>query len=153
MAMVNAAALRTPWADPIVTTEPRGDLTVVNLLTFYRVRWSAEGYQPGEVATKVLLGIPVKIRPKLAGPAFTYDFGDGHRLGPTASPGGVYPDGDVTHVYTSPGVFDTRVTTTWTAEFSIDGGRTWDDITATVDVPGPTTTVTVKQARAVLVTK
>ena len=36
------------------------------------------------------------------------------------------------------------------ADFSLDG-RTWDEIPSTVTVPGPSTKVTVKEARAVLV--
>ena len=89
--------------------------------------------------------------PKLVG--FTYHFGDGETFGPTDSLGGVYPDGDVVHTYRRPGEFTTRVTTTFGADFSLDGGASWDEIPTTVDVPGPSTTVTVKEAKAVLVTR
>jgi hypothetical protein len=148
--MINAEAMRTPWAKPVITTQPKGDITLVNLKTFYKVTWTG-GFAPGKVHQKVLLGTPVQIRPKLATGGLTYDFGDGESFGPTTSLGGVWPDGDVVHTYLKRGEFTARVTTQWTAEFSIDGGRTWDDITATVDVPGPTTVVTVKEKRAVLV--
>jgi hypothetical protein len=92
----------------------------------------------------------LRIRPKLVG--FTYVFGDGSTFGPTLSPGGVYPDGDVTHVYRSRGAFAVRVNTTFGADFSLDGS-TWDEIPSTVTVPGPTTTVTVREAKGVLVTR
>ena len=43
------------------------------------------------VATVTLLGRSVQIRPDAR--QFTYDFGDGKRLGPTKSVGGTYPGG------------------------------------------------------------
>ena len=152
LAMITQAALRTPWAEPILSTEPTGELTLVNLPTYYRLTWSPEGHQPGETDSTVLLGIPVQIRPQLAGPGLTYDFGDGHTSAPTTSTGGGYPTGPITHTYTTPGTYRARVNTTWTAQFSLDGGRSWDPITATVAVPGPATTITVTQAKAILVT-
>ncbi|HKX67636.1 MAG TPA: hypothetical protein VJN29_10460 [Intrasporangium sp.] len=151
MADIKAAFMRTPWAKPTISTQPQGDVTLVNLETFYRVTWSSAGYEPDEADRRVLRGIPVSIRPKLVG--FTYHFGDGGTYGPTDSLGGVYPDGDVVHTYREPGEFTTRVTTTFGADFSLDGGASWDAIPATVDVPGPSTTVTVREAKAVLVTR
>jgi hypothetical protein len=149
MADLKAAFMRTPWAKPTISTQPIGGTTLVNLETFYRVDWSASGFEPGEVDHRVLRGVGVAIRPKLVG--FTYSFGDGQSFGPTSSLGGTYPDGDVVHVYREPGEFTTRVVTTFGAQFSLDGGASWEDIPATVDVPGPTTTVTVREAKAVLV--
>ena len=89
--------MRTPWSKPQVSSQPAGNTTLVNLTTFYKVNWAVEGFQPGEVDRSVLRGIPVQIRPKLVG--FTYVFGDGSTVGPTTSTGGVYPSGDITHVY------------------------------------------------------
>jgi hypothetical protein len=148
LAQITAAFMRTPWAKPTVRIQPEGEVTLVNLKTFYRVSWSEEGFEPGEVDVKTLLGVRVHIRPKLVG--FTYEFGDGASEGPTTSTGGVWPDGDVTHTYRDRGEFDTRVVTTFGADVSLDG-RDWFEIPQTVDVPGPVTTVTVKEARAVLV--
>lgn len=149
MADIKEAFLRTPWSKPQISSQPAGNKTLVNLKTFYAVRWTPEGFEPKEVDKAVLRGIPVSIRPKLVG--FTYVFGDGGSLGPTASPGGVYPDGDVTHVYSRPGTFPVRVNTTFGADFSLDGGGNWDEIPSTVTVPGPATPVSVREARAVLV--
>lgn len=92
----------------------------------------------------------MRIRPKLVG--FTYSFGDGQSFGPTESTGGVYPSGDVTHVYAKPGTFPVRVNTTFGAEFSLDG-TTWDEIPETVTVPGPATAITVREAKGVLVNR
>lgn len=149
MADLKAEFLRTPWAQPTIKIEPRGEVTLVNLTTFYSVAWSKDGYQPGEARSRTLLGIPVQLRPRLIG--FRYDFGDGARFGPTTSAGGGYPDGEVVHTYREPGIYSARVVTTLGAEFSVDGGASWDRIPATVDVPGPPTDITVKEAKAVLV--
>lgn len=149
MADLKAEFLRIPWAQPTITIEPKGEVTLVNLKTFYRVTWSEAGYEPGEARSRTLVGVPVQLRPRLVG--FTYDFGDGGTFGPTTSAGGRYPDGDVVHTYAEPGTFTARVVTTFAAEFSLDGGSTWDEIPTTVDVPGPPTTITVREMKAVLV--
>jgi hypothetical protein len=148
MADLKAAFMRTPWSKPQISSQPAGNTTLVNLRTFYKVNWTSQGFQPGEVDRSVLRGIPVQIRPKLVG--FTYVFGDGSSTGPTTSTGGVYPDGDVTHVYRAKGEYPVRVDTTFGADFSLDGS-TWDEIPSTVTVPGPSTTVTVREAKGVLV--
>ncbi len=133
MADIKAQFMRTPWSRPQLSTQPAGNTTLVNLTTFYRVSWAPRGFEPGEVDESVLRGIPVRIRPKLIG--FTYVFGDGTTHGPTASTGGVYPDGDVTHVYEGKGEFAARVDTTFGADFSLDGSS-WDEIPSTVTRSG-----------------
>lgn len=148
MADIRAQFMRTPWAKASITSQPVGKVTLVNLKTFYAVHWSERGFQPGEVDTSSLLGFSVRIRPKLVG--LTYVFGDGARFGPTVSTGGVYPDGDVTHTYRDRGKFPVYVQTTWGADFSVDGSD-WAPVPDTVTVSGPATTITVKEARAVLV--
>lgn len=150
MADLKAAFMRTPWAKPQISSQPKGDSTLVNLLTFYKVNWTTSGFQPGEIDRSVLRGIPVQIRPKLMG--FTYVFGDGSTKGPTTSTGGVYPDGDITHTYRDKGQYPVRVDTTFGADFSLDGS-TWEEIPSTVTVPGPSTTVTVREAKGVLVNR
>lgn len=150
MSDIDGQFMRTPWSKPQVSSQPAGNTTLVNLRTFYQVNWSTAGFQPGEVDRSVLRGIPVQIRPKLVG--FTYVFGDGSSVGPTVSTGGVYPDGDITHVYRTRGEFPVRVDTTFGADFSLDGS-TWDEIPSTVTVPGPSTTVTVREAKGVLVNR
>jgi hypothetical protein len=148
MADLKGQFMRTPWSKPQISSQPAGNTTLVNLRTFYKVNWTPNGFEPGEVDRSVLRGIPVQIRPKLVG--FTYVFGDGSSVGPTPSTGGVYPDGDITHVYRAKGQFPVRVNTTFGADFSLDG-TTWDEIPSTVTVPGPSTLVTVREAKGVLV--
>ena len=38
------------------------------------------------------------------------------------SDGGVWPSGDITHSYPSPGTYQARVDTTFTGDFRINGG-------------------------------
>lgn len=151
LAMLRDAMHNTPWATASISTQPVGDVTLVGLKTFYRLNWSSQGYEPGELEAidpARMLGRRVEIRPKID--HFTYVFGDGTTFGPTRSPGGVYPNGDITHAYPKTGSYAVRVDTTFTADFRVDGGP-WTAIPETVTVTGPVTTVTVKAARAVLV--
>ena len=151
MEMVVSAFHETAWATAAVVTQPAGGTTLVNLKTFYRVDWSRTGFEPGEVDAvdpARMFGYRVEIRPRLVG--LVYHFGDGGTLGPTTSPGGVYPDGDVTHTYTKPGVYTSFVEVRFGAQFRVNGGP-WIEVPDTVVVRQPGTTVTVKEAKAVLV--
>jgi hypothetical protein len=85
----------------------------------------------------------VRIRPALV--SFTYHFGDGATAGPTASPGGPYPDGDIQHTYARPGRYTTRVDVTYGGHFSVDGGA-WIPITETLAIAGPALTLQVATA-------
>jgi hypothetical protein len=151
--MILRAFHQTRWARGVVSTQPKGNTTLVNLKTFYEVGWSAKGFEPGEVDLvdpATMFGYRVEIRPKLVG--YVYRFGDGSSEGPTTSPGGVYPDGDIVHTYRRPGTYTTRVDVTFGADFRINGGS-WIAIPDTVTVPQPVTIVTVKEARGVLVNR
>lgn len=148
MAMIINAFHNTPWSKAQITTQPAGNVTLVGLDTYYQVNWTPAGFQPDEVDTVDLLGYGVDIRPKLD--HFTYLFGDGDTFGPTTYLGGVYPTGTITHQYQVAGSYNTRVDTTFGADFRINGGA-WAPIPDTVTVPGPPTTLTVKTAKARLV--
>ena len=141
----------TPWATATVLTQPEGNTTLVNLPVYARISWSVQGYQPGEIDTldpARMVGFNVQIRPKVD--HYTYVLGDGTTTGPSRSDGGVWPTGDITHSYPSPGTYQARVDTTFTGDFRINGGP-WTQIPDTVTITGPTTTITVHAARAVLV--
>jgi len=151
MAMVLNAFHNTAWAKPMISTEPKGNVTLVSLDTYYKVNWAAPGFQPDQVEPidpATMLGFQVEIRPRLD--HFTYVFGDGQDFGPTSNEGGVYPSGGITHQYLKAGDYPARVDTTFGADFRINGGA-WAPIPDTVTVPGPATNVTVKTARAQLV--
>ncbi len=151
MAMIQEAFHLTPWATARTEVEPVGNVTLVGLDTFYRVEWSAEGFQPGEVEAidpARMLGYKVDIRPRLTG--LMYRFGDEQEFGPTPSLGGRWPDGPIRHLYRRTGAYSVNVAVTWGADFRIDGGE-WAEVPDSVTVAGPATPVQVKQARAVLV--
>jgi hypothetical protein len=108
-----AAFHETALAKPVVHIQPEGNLTLVTLPTFFEVTWPKAGAQPGEIDTTTLLGHQVRIRPK--GQGYTYYFGDETHFGPTPSPGGIYPNGDITHVYPKRSVYDTHIESTTAA--------------------------------------
>jgi hypothetical protein len=148
MGQILKAFRNTAWAKPTVHTQPEGNVTLVTLPTYFRVIWPEAGYQPGEVDTGTLLNTPVRIRPTLK--SYTYVFGDGTRSEPTSSPGGTYPDGDITHAYPKAGTYNSHIDITYGGEFSVSGGD-WIEIPDTITVPGPSQTLTVKTAHPRLV--
>jgi len=128
MAMIQEAFHLTPWATARTEIEPVGNVTLVGLDTFYRVEWSAAGFEPGEVEPidpGKMLGYRVDIRPKLTG--LMYRFGDESEFGPTPSLGGRWPDGPIRHQYRSTGGYPVSVSVTWGADFRIDGGE-WAEV-------------------------
>jgi hypothetical protein len=149
--MIREAWRHTAFARPSFTSQPKGGTTLIRLKTFFQVDWPTKGFQPDEVdqpPLSAMLGHAVRIRPTLIG--YTYDFGDGTKVGPTKSPGGSYPDGDVTHAYPKKGTYHPTVTTTYGGEFSVDGGE-WIPIPDTLDITGPAGTITVKTSKNRLV--
>lgn len=142
---VRAAFRQVPFALPQVHVQPEGDVTLVNLPTFFEVRWPARGVQPGEVARVDILGRSVRVRPLVR--SFVYRFGDGDRLGPTSDAGGVYPEGTVRHVYARPATVMVSVSATYGGQFSVDGGP-WQQVGETITLTGPATGVQVLEARA-----
>lgn len=142
---VQQAFREIAFTKPTLHVQPEGNVTLVNLPTYYQVRWPSAGVHPGEVATVKLLGRSVRIRP--AGRSFTYRFGDGTNLGPTADAGGSYPDGGIQHTYDSPAQARVSVAARYSGEFSVDGGE-WQDVGQTIDIQGPVVGIQVREARA-----
>lgn len=147
--MVERAFRRLVFARPGLHVQPEGDVTLVNLPTYFQVRWPVAGLQPGEVAVVRLLGREVRLRPKVVG--FTYRFGDGASAGPTSDAGGLFPSGGVRHTYLATGVAPVRVEVTYTGEYALPGGA-WAPIDVVVPVAGDRQPLQVKQARARLET-
>ena len=150
MDLILAAFHHTAWAKPTVHMQPEGNVTLVTLPTYFEVTWPVLGFQPGEIDSTSLLSSQVRIRPTVHD--YTYLFGDGTSFGPTESPGGTYPDGDVTHAYAKAGSYSSRIDITYGGEYSIGGGA-WTSINATALVTGEAFPVTVKTANARLVIK
>lgn len=146
-AMIRTAFARLPFAVPRVGVQPAGNVTLVNLPTYYAVRWSRAGLRPGQTTTVTLLGRSVQVRPSVR--RYTYVFGDGEQSGPTSSAGGTYPEGDVTHTYQRTGRVPLHIVATYTGQYRL-GSSGWQDIALTVPVTGPAQPLLVKQARSVL---
>ena len=151
MAMVLAAFHDTDFAKPTLAVEPRGNITLVTLPTYFETRWSRVGYQPGEVDhvdPARMAGFRVEIRPRVKG--ISYDYGDGSSSGFTTSLGGPYPNGDVTKTYTRAGDYAVRADVTYAGEFRVNGGE-WIAIPGDVTIRGVPENLTVKTAHARLV--
>jgi hypothetical protein len=50
-------------------------------------------------------------------PSYIWSFGDGSFL-TTTDPGGPYPNGKITHIYSQPGIYPVLLTTTWNGIFT-----------------------------------
>ena len=50
-------------------------------------------------------------------PSYVWSFGDGSFLA-TTDPGGPFPEGKITHIYSKPGIYPVLLTTTWNGSFS-----------------------------------
>jgi hypothetical protein len=96
----------------------------------------------------VILGLPVRVSATPV--AYTWAFGDGTSLGPTASAGAPYPAADITHTYRRPGSVAARVDVSFTGTFTVAGGPV-AVIPGRVTVPGPPVPVRVREARSELV--
>ncbi|MGB7424524.1 MAG: hypothetical protein WA903_06445 [Ornithinimicrobium sp.] len=129
--------------------EPPDGRTLVNLPTYFELRWPEAGFEPQEIDTTTLVGREVRIRPVLQ--SATYSFGDGETQGPTQSLGGSWPDGDVIHTYLQKGTVQPSISATYGGEVSVDGGE-WTDINASVTVDGPPQPLEVLTSRNRLVT-
>ena len=50
-------------------------------------------------------------------PSYVWSFGDGSFLA-TTDPGGPFPEGKITHIYSKPGIYPVLLTTTWNGSFT-----------------------------------
>jgi hypothetical protein len=143
--LVQQAFRQLHFAHPEAHVQPEGNVTLVNLPTYFEVRWPAAGFQPDEIATVQLLGRVVRLRPRAV--SYTYRFGDGARLGPTSDAGGPYPSGRVRHAYERTGGVPVSIQVVYSGDYQLGGGA-WEPIDVSVPVTGDTVTVDVRQARA-----
>ena len=152
MAMVLAAFHDTAFAKASVEVQPRGNVTLVTLPTYFETRWPQAGFAPGEVDQvdpARMAGFAVEIKPLAK--TITYVYGDGSTSGPTTSLGGPYPTGDITKAYAKAGTFAVRADVTYGGQFRVNGGE-WIDIPGTVTIAGTSEDVQVRTAKARLVT-
>lgn len=148
MAQIVSAFHDTRFAVPSLRIQPKGNVTLVNLATYFELTWPSEGFAPGEVDhpdPARLLGFRIEIRPLLRD--VTYVFGDGQTMGPTTRTGGPFPDGDVTHTYGRSGDLLVRADVTYVGQFRVADGA-WVDIPGDVRVRGTSQRLQVRTAEA-----
>lgn len=145
IAMIRQAFRDIDFAKGGLSIQPVGNVTLVNLPTYFQATWPQAGVQPDEIDTSALLGYRLEIQPVLR--SLTYVYGDGSASEPTQSLGGPHPDGDIRWTYRRPGSMATRVDTTYGGRFRLQGGA-WMTIPDTVTVPGTPVTLTVREAKA-----
>jgi hypothetical protein len=151
MSLIRQAFHDTDFAVPTVNIQPEGDVTLVNLPTFFEVQFPAAGFGPNEVDTPDparLLGYHIEVRPRLK--SITYHLG-ATTIGPTTSLGGPHPSGDIRATYTRPGAHQVRADIVYTGQFRV-GGSQWFDIPGDVDLQGTPVTLTVREATSRLYT-
>ena len=148
IAQIVAAFHDTRFAVPSLRIQPKGNVTLVTLPTYFELTWPREGFGPGEVDhpdPARLLGFRVEIRPLLRD--VTYVYGDGRSDGPTTRTGGPFPEGDVTHTYDRGGDVVVRADVTYAGQFRVAGGA-WVDIPGDVRVRGTSQRLQVRTAEA-----
>ena len=144
-AMILEQFHRTEFALPEMVVQPPDGRTLVNLPVFFQLSWPEAGFEPGEVDTTTIVGHQVRIRPTLVG--VTYVTGDGASIGPTTSLGGPYPDGDITHTYTSAATgLGPFIQVEYGGDVSVDGGE-WLPIPGSATVEGPASPLDVLVSR------
>jgi hypothetical protein len=149
--LISRAFHDTDFTVPTVNIQPEGDVTLVNLPTYFQVRFPAAGFGPDEVDTPDparLLGYHVEVRPRLK--SVTYHLGE-RTVGPTEDLGGPYPDGRIRATYQQPGTVLVRVDIVYTGQFRV-GGSEWFDIPGEVALQGTPVTLSVREAKARLYT-
>ena len=148
MAQVLAAFHDTDFAKPSVQIQPKGNVTLVTLPTYFELTWPSAGFAPGEVDAvdpSRMLGFRVEVRPQLK--SVVYIYGDGSTSGATRSLGGPYPSGDIRHAYDKAGTFPVRADVTYTGQFRVAGGQ-WIDIPGQVTIQGQPEGLQVRTAKA-----
>jgi len=147
MALIRKAFHDTDFSVPTVNIQPEGDVTLVNLPTYFEVQFPEAGFGPDEIDTPdpaKLLGHHIEVRPRLK--SLTYHLGE-RTIGPTTDLGGPYPDGRIVETYTQPGTVQVRVDILYTGQFRV-GGSEWFDIPGEVGIQGTTVTLDVREATA-----
>ncbi|MFV0463623.1 MAG: hypothetical protein ACK5MP_10595 [Nostocoides sp.] len=146
MGQIEQAFKELPFAMPSVHVQPEGNETLVNLPTYYEVRWPSSGLSAGDVSAPVQL-LSWSVRFKIAAHSHTYRFGDGQSSGPTTDVGGPYPRREITHMYAHKGTVKVKVDAVLTGQVSINGGP-WEPLAATAELPDePVTVLAVKEVR------
>ncbi|WP_460853979.1 hypothetical protein [Nocardioides montaniterrae] len=138
---VARAFRRIPVPTPALHIQPIKGRTLVN----FKTNFYATGGDPF-TRTVTLLGHRVTLRIHVQ--TYDFTFGDGQHLSTTAA-GGKYPQLTDFHRYRRKGVVRPSLTTTWSADYRVDGGG-WQQVRGTVSRTTPTQRLEVTTATPVL---
>jgi hypothetical protein len=122
--------------------QPLNGRTLVNLDTIF---WT-------EDPSRTFGDIPVlghRVDLQILPTGFAWHFGDGAQS-ETVTPGGPYPNKDVTHRYLSTGAVGPSLAVTYRGQYRVDDGA-WIDMVGTATVDGPEVALTVVETRAQLI--
>lgn len=134
---------RLPLAPPVLTVQPDRGWVLVNKETIVLTERTEQTFR-----TELLgHGIDVIATPD----TFTYDFGDGLKDLVTRSAGRSWPDHDTFHVYEDLGTVQITLTTTWKAQYRVDGAAQWRDVVGTAQTSVTSAPFTVEKRRSRLV--
>ena len=152
LGQIQTAFKQLPFSKPRVSIQPAGNVTLVNLPTYYRATWPDDnGLQPGEISKPVQL-LSWSVEFKIAPRSYKFHYGDGSTSGAVTDAGGVYPDGAIKHTYSrAQHAAQVRVDSQLTGQYRVNGGE-WVDINTVADLQDePVTTLEVQEAKARLV--
>lgn len=122
--------------------QPPNGRTLVNLDTIF---WTVD---PSRTFADIpILGHSVDLR--ILPTVYTWRFGDGTQS-ETVTPGGPYPNKDVTHQYLGTGAVRPSLAVTYRGQYRVDGSG-WIDMVGTATVDGPDVELTVVETRAQLI--
>lgn len=139
-ALVLRAFRRIPLPRLASIAQPRGK-TLINFETIFHTQ--ARPF----VRTVRLLGQRVRLEIRPSGYLWSWGDGSSER---TTSPGAPYPDKDVVHRYQHAHVtVRHRVTITWSARYSVNGGAV-QPVPGTVTLSGPATELRIAEATPAL---
>jgi hypothetical protein len=149
LGQIQSAFRALPFSKPTVRVEPKGNVTLVNLPTYYEAVWPGDaGLEPGEVSKPVQL-LSWSVEFKIASRSYNFHYGDRTSSGPVTDAGGGHPEGNIRHTFTQPnGAARVSVDAQLTGLFRVNGGA-WTDIDTIADLQNePVTTLQVREAKA-----
>lgn len=139
-AMVLREFRRIPLPAPRSVTQPAGR-TLINFETIF--------FTHTEHLTRTLTLLGQQVRLEIQPTSYRWAFGDGTSAA-TDTAGAAYPRKDITHRYANAHTVAThRVSVTWSARYSVNGGPL-QDVGGTVTTNGPPTPIAIAEASPAL---
>src|SRR5690625_2867092 len=132
----------TSAAEPVVITVTQRDFASMPVTPLEASAGPPDGWLPvnmlnvlyadpeEQVLETELLDTPVAVRATPS--SYHWDLGDGNTI-TTNNPGEPYPSTEISATYTQEGWYDITLTTTFSGQFSVEGGP-WQDIDGTIEV-------------------